>query len=44
MCASATRSRKDLPLCTIHAEAMGELAYALGYADTNPDIVQIAET
>ena len=31
-------------LCTIHAEAMGELAYALGYAVTNPDIVQIAET
>ncbi len=32
------------PLCTIHAEATGELAYALSYAVTNPDIVQIAET
>jgi thymidine phosphorylase len=25
------------PLCTIHAESSGELAYAMGYADVNSD-------
>lgn len=29
------------PLCTIHAEAPGELAYALSYAAANPDIFRI---
>jgi thymidine phosphorylase len=31
------------PLCTLHAEAPGELAYALEYASANPDIVRIEE-
>jgi thymidine phosphorylase len=30
------------PLFTLHAEAEGELAYALNYADTNADIIQVA--
>jgi thymidine phosphorylase len=30
------------PLLTLHAEAPGELAYALAYADAHPDIVEIA--
>ncbi|HVZ27576.1 MAG TPA: thymidine phosphorylase family protein [Rhizomicrobium sp.] len=29
------------PLCTLHAEAEGELAYALGYAEINPEIFGI---
>jgi thymidine phosphorylase len=29
------------PLCTLHAEAAGELAYALSYADANADIFGI---
>lgn len=29
------------PLVTLHAEALGELAYALAYADANPDIVEV---
>ncbi len=32
------------PLCTVHAESPGELAYALHYAAANPDIFGIAET
>lgn len=32
------------PLFTLHAEAEGELAYALNYADSNADIVRIAES
>jgi thymidine phosphorylase len=31
-------------LFTLHAEAEGELAYALNYADANADIVRIAES
>jgi thymidine phosphorylase len=31
------------PLCTLHAESPGELAYALAYADANPDIFDITE-
>ena len=31
------------PLCTLHAESPGELAYALAYADANPDIFNITE-
>jgi thymidine phosphorylase len=31
------------PLCTLHAEAPGELAYALQYALANPGIVRIDE-
>jgi thymidine phosphorylase len=29
------------PLMTVHAEAEGELAYALEFAAANPDIVQL---
>ena len=32
-----------MPLCTVHAEAPGELAYALNYAGANSDIFRIAE-
>ena len=32
------------PLCTVHAESPGELAYALGYADLNHDIFVLHET
>jgi thymidine phosphorylase len=31
----------DQPLCTIHAETRGELAYALDYAAANPNIIVI---
>ena len=31
------------PLCTIHAESPGELAYALHYAAANPGIIRIEE-
>jgi len=31
------------PLCTVHAESQGELAYAMAYASANPDIFRIAE-
>ena len=31
------------PLCTLHAEAPGELAYALQYAAANPGIMRIEE-
>ena len=31
------------PLCTLHAEASGELAYALDYANANADLFEIAE-
>lgn len=31
------------PLCTVHAEAAGELAYALSYAAANPDIFHIED-
>jgi thymidine phosphorylase len=31
------------PLCTLHAESPGELAYALAYADANPDTFDITE-
>lgn len=30
------------PLCTVHAEASGELAYAMAYAAANPDMFRIA--
>lgn len=29
------------PLCTVHADAPGELAYALAYAAANPDIIMV---
>ena len=32
---------RGAPLFTLHAEAAGELAYALAYADANPDILNI---
>lgn len=32
---------RGAPLCTVHAEATGELAYALNYADANADIIRI---
>jgi thymidine phosphorylase len=31
------------PLCTVHAEAPGELAYALHYASANPSIISVGE-
>jgi thymidine phosphorylase len=31
------------PLCTVHAEAPGELDYALSYGAANPDIVRIED-
>lgn len=31
------------PLCTVHAEAPGELAYALDYATANVDMIAIRE-
>lgn len=34
---------RGTPLCTLHAETPGELAYALNYQDANPDIIRIAE-
>jgi thymidine phosphorylase len=33
--------RAGAPLCTVHAQAEGELAYAMSYAHANPDIFQI---
>ena len=36
------RIRVGTPLCTVHAETEGELAYALAYAETNPGIFGIA--
>lgn len=38
-----TRVDVGQPLYTVHAAAPGELAYALAYAEENPDIVTIAE-
>ena len=34
---------RDSPLCTVHAESAGELAYALAYAAANPGIIEVAE-
>jgi thymidine phosphorylase len=31
------------PLCTVHADAPGELAYALDYAAANPDMLTVTE-
>jgi thymidine phosphorylase len=31
------------PLCTVHAEAPGQLAYALDYAAANRDIIAISQ-
>ena len=31
------------PLCTVHADAAGELAYALAYAAANPEIIMVQE-
>jgi thymidine phosphorylase len=31
------------PLCILHADAPGELAYALSYADANPDIFRVED-
>ena len=31
------------PLCTVHAESPGELAYALDFAAANRDIIAIGE-
>jgi thymidine phosphorylase len=35
------RVTRGAPLCTLRAEAIGELAYALNYAAANTDIIQI---
>lgn len=37
------RVQKDAPLYTVHAEAQGELEYALNYAERHPHIVQVEE-
>jgi thymidine phosphorylase len=37
------RVSADGPVCTVHAEAPGQLAYALGYAAANPDIFTVDE-
>jgi thymidine phosphorylase len=34
---------RGMPLFTLHAEAVGELAYALAYADANPNILSIRQ-
>jgi thymidine phosphorylase len=34
---------RGAPLCTLHAEAPGELAYALDYAAANSNIIEVAE-
>ena len=31
------------PLCTVHADAPGELAYALAYAAANPDMIMVRD-
>jgi thymidine phosphorylase len=31
------------PLCTVHADTPGELAYALHYAAANPDMIRVEE-
>jgi len=31
------------PLCTVHAAAPGELAYALAYATANRDIIMVQD-
>ena len=31
------------PLCTVHADAPGELAYALAYAAANPGIIMVED-
>jgi thymidine phosphorylase len=36
-----TRVERSQPLYTVHAEAAGELDYALQYARANPDIIQL---
>ena len=33
----------DEPLCTIHAETRGELEYALAYAATHPDMIEVVD-
>lgn len=35
------RVEKGQPLYTVHATARGELAYALGYAASHPDVIEI---
>lgn len=35
---------RGIPLCTVHAQSPGELAYAMAYADANVDIFQLAPT
>jgi thymidine phosphorylase len=37
----ATRVDKGQPLYTVHAQAPGELHYALHYARANPDIIRL---
>lgn len=34
---------RGTPVCTLHAEAAGELAYALAYADANVDTLRITQ-
>ena len=37
------RLERGRPLCTVHAETPGELAYALNYAESNPSIFDLSE-
>ena len=34
---------RGMPLCTLHSETPGELAYALNYGDANTDMIRITE-
>jgi thymidine phosphorylase len=38
-----TRIAIGQPLFTVHAETPGELAYAMGYAETQTDLVRVQE-
>lgn len=38
------RVEKRQPLCMVHAQSPGELAYALDYAAANPDIITVRES
>lgn len=37
------RIARGMPLCTLHADAPGELAYALNFAEANQDMFRIAQ-
>ena len=43
VCGRRRKSRRGQPLCTVHAESPGELAYALDYAAATRDIIVVRE-